>query len=54
MTIILLTLIPLLGLAFILLIGRRRRTSQGVVNAPAPGSPGSPLFGKPDKAREKP
>lgn len=53
MTIILLAMIPLLGLAFILLIGRRRRTAQGVVVAPAPGSPKDPLFAEPDRSRDQ-
>jgi hypothetical protein len=50
---ILLLLIPLLGLTFIVLVGRRRRTSQGTVNTPAPGSSDSPLFGAPNNTRKK-
>ena len=42
-----LVLVPLIGLAFILLVGRRRRTPAGVVDAPAPGSPDAPLFATP-------
>ena len=47
MTMLLFALVPLIGLTFILLIGRWRRTSAGPVDAPAPGSPESPLFGTP-------
>jgi hypothetical protein len=45
--------VPLAGLVFILLIGRRRRTSKGEVRTPAPGSPDSPMFGTPTKPHRK-
>lgn len=35
------------GLAFVLLVGRQRHTGRGDVDAPAPGSPESPMFGTP-------
>ncbi|MDP9139927.1 MAG: hypothetical protein M3O62_03945 [Pseudomonadota bacterium] len=47
--IVLLPLMVLAGLTFVVMIGRRRRTSRGAINAPAPGSPESPLFGEPEK-----
>lgn len=46
---LLLSLIALGGLTFLLLAGRRRETPRGTINAPAPGSPESPLFGEPEK-----
>ena len=52
-TLMIVVLIPLLGLAFILLVGRRRTTSNGAVDAPAPASSESPLFGEPDKTHTK-
>jgi hypothetical protein len=48
-----LAMIALGGLVFILLIGRRRRTSHGTVETPAPASPDSPLFAEPDKSGRK-
>jgi hypothetical protein len=48
-TLILFVLVPLIGLAFILLVGRYRQTSAGPVETPAPGSPDSPLFGEPSR-----
>lgn len=46
---LLLSLLALAGLSFVVLVGRRRQTSRGAVNAPAPGSPESPLFAEPAK-----
>ncbi len=46
---LLLSLIALAGLTFLLLAGRKRQTPRGTINAPAPGSPESPLFGEPEK-----
>ncbi|HEY1076721.1 MAG TPA: hypothetical protein VGE51_08525 [Fontimonas sp.] len=46
---LLLSLIALGGLTFLVLAGRKRQTPQGTVNAPAPGSPESPLFAEPDE-----
>lgn len=46
---LLLSLLALAGLTFVLMAGRRRQTPRGTVNAPAPGSPESPLFGNPEQ-----
>lgn len=49
---LLLSLIALAGLTFLLLAGRKRQTPKGAINAPAPGSPESPVFGEPGKKPE--
>lgn len=46
---IFLALLVLGGLAFILLIGRKRQTPEGTVLNPAPGSRESPLLGEPER-----
>jgi hypothetical protein len=42
-------LVVLIGLCFVMFIGRRRRKADGVMAAPAPGSRESPIFGSPKK-----
>ncbi|GEM_PF-3870774 len=44
-------LVVLLGLCFVVFIGRRRRTSDGTIVAPAPGSPQAPIFAQPEKEK---
>ena len=51
---IILAMICLFGLVFVVLFaGRQRKTPEGIVETPAPGSPDSPVFGTPDKSKEK-
>jgi len=41
-------LVVLLGLCFVMFIGlHRRRTADGELAAPAPGSPDAPIIGQP-------
>ena len=51
MTSALLFLLPILvlgGLVFVLFVGRKRRDARGQDTVPAPGSPVSPVFAKPE------
>lgn len=50
---LLLPAVVLAGLVFVVMIGRRRHTTRGRVDAPAPGSPHSPLAGEPKEAPQR-